>query len=297
MNSNFEKNVFVSIIIPVFNDADGVVRCLHGIAAQSYPIDRIEVIVVDNGSDPQLSLEQNFPFDLKVLRHIKPGSYAARNAGVGISRGNILVFTDADCVARMHWIENGLNSLLGHDKRLVVGGEVHMAVPESPTATALYQAIVGFRQQENIEQRHFSVTANLFCRRVDFDEVGPFNEDLLSGGDLEWCWRARANGIPTTYAPDAVVDTWPRSTLRSAMRQARRVSAGRLHLAKLESTAHLSPGSMSRRSALASTRWILRHPDLRPQERFQVLGVAILIRLSAALDSIRVRLGGLAERR
>lgn len=287
----------VSIVIPVFNDAAGVVDCLRSIAGQSYPPSSIEAIVVDNGSQPPLALDEQFPFNLKVLHHSKPGSYAARNAGVAASTGEVLAFTDADCVAQPHWIEHGLNALLGEDTRSVIGGEVRMATPDNPTATALYQSVVGFRQQENIERRCFSVTANLFCRRSDFDIVGPFNENLLSGGDLEWCWRARAHGIPTTYAPDAIVDTSPRTTLRGAMRQARRVAAGRLHLARLASTASLPPGSMPRHGALASARWILGHPDLRPLERIQVLGVAAFIRLSAALESLRVRLGGIAERR
>lgn len=297
MNPTVEAKALVSVIIPVFNDTAGVVRCLRSIATQSYPIKEIEAIVVDNGSDPPLVLDEHFPFELKVLRHAKPGSYAARNAGIRISKGEVLTFTDADCIAQSCWIEQGLNTLLGQDARLVVGGEVRMAMPENPTPTAIYQSIVGFRQRENIEQRGFSVTANLFCRRSDFDAVGPFNEDLLSGGDLEWCWRARAKGIPTTYAPDAIVDTSPRSTLRGAMLQARRVSAGRLHLARLECTPHPSTGQMPRRGVLASARWILRHPGLRPWKRLQVLGVAVLIRLSATVESVRVRLGGLAERR
>lgn len=286
----------VSVIIPVFNDAAGVAACLHGIETQTCPAEQIEVIVVDNGSEPPLIIEEQHPFELIVLRHTKPGSYAARNAAVSVARGEVLAFTDADCIPHRQWVEHGLAALASHG-RVIAGGEVRMLAPEPPTATALYQAVVGFRQKENIEQRLFSVTANLFCKRSDFDVVGPFNEDLLSGGDLEWCWRARAHGIPTTYAPDAIVDTSPRTTLRGAMRQARRVAAGRVHMARLASTSSPPSGSTPRQGALASTRWILRHPDLGPWERLQVLGVAALIRLSARLERLRVRFGGLAERR
>lgn len=296
--SAFEPHPRISVIIPVFNDAAGVARCLRGLAAQSYPAAQIEVIVVDNGSEPPLVVEERYPFALRILRHAKPGSYSARNAGVSVSRGEVLAFTDADCTPHAHWIERGLDALFNkQQERIVAGGEVRMVAPQNPTATALYQAVVGFRQRENIEQRLFSVTANLFCRRADFDVVGPFNEDLLSGGDREWGWRAREKGIPTVYVPDAVVDTPPRSTLLGAIRQARRVAAGRLHMAGLQSMIEPVAGAKPHRGALASAAWILGHPDLLMTQRLQVLFVAALIRLSATLETIRVRLGGHAERR
>lgn len=286
----------VSVIVPVFNDAAGVTACLHGIAAQTFPAEQIEVIVVDNGSEPPLTVEEQPPFELVVLRHTKPGSYAARNAAISVARGEVLAFTDADCIPHRQWVEHGVTALIDH-RRVVAGGDVRMLPAEPPTATALYQAMVGFRQKENIEQRLFSVTANLFCKRSDFDAVGPFNEDLLSGGDLEWCRRARHKGIPTVYVADAVVETSPRSTLAGAIRQARRVAAGRLHLERLQLGAVPASFTNPDRGALASAAWILRHSDLRTMRRLQILFVAVLIRLSATLERIRIGLGGHAERR
>jgi glycosyltransferase involved in cell wall biosynthesis len=297
MSSSTGTKPLVSIVIPVFNDAAGVALCLRGIAAQSCPTEQIEVIVVDNGSEPPLAVKEQYLFELRILRHAKPGSYAARNAGVAISRGETLAFTDADCTPHTHWIEHGLNALARGHGRIVAGGEVSMVARGNPTATALYQTMVGFRQKENIEQRLFSVTANLFCQRADFDVVGPFNEDLLSGGDREWCWRARKKGIPAVYVPDAVVETPPRSTLPGAIRQARRVAAGRLHLARLQSPIAPAAEITPHRGVWASAVWILRHPDLGIAQRLQVLCVAILIRLSATLESTRLRLGGHAERK
>src|SRR5690606_33525913 len=138
-----------------FNDAAGVVLCLRNIATQSYPTEQIEVIVVDNGSEPPLVVKERYPFELKILHHARPGSYAARNAGVAISRGETLAFTDADCMPHTHWIERGLDALVRGQGRIVAGGEVSMVAPGNPTATALYQTMVGFRQKENIEQRLF----------------------------------------------------------------------------------------------------------------------------------------------
>ena len=72
----------ISIIIPVFNQGDSLKRCLHALAAQTYPHSRFEVVVVDNGStSPVAEMVESFPF-ARCIREQKPGSYAARNASL-----------------------------------------------------------------------------------------------------------------------------------------------------------------------------------------------------------------------
>lgn len=297
MNTEGLNAPVVSIIIPVFNDGPGLRRCLRSIAKQSIALEDVEVIVIDNGSSPSITLEEQYGFQATLIRCTTPGSYAARNAGVRASTAPILAFTDADCTVEPSWALNGIASLRQHNEKVVVGGEVQFILPEEPTSTALYQTIVGFQQQENIERKGFSVTANLFCGRSVFEAAGPFDEHLLSGGDLEWCWRARKKGFLTIYAPDAIIHTHPRSTLRDAIRQARRVAGGRLRLADLGPASIPSDGLKPHRRMLASIWWILRHPNLRASERLRVLAIASLIRSSAIAERLRLRLGGGAERR
>ncbi|WP_449284032.1 glycosyltransferase [Luteimonas yanweni] len=289
--------IAVSIIIPVFQDSSGIHRCLRSLSRQTYPMGSLEVIVVDNGSVPAISVSDDYPFKIVLVRCLIAGSYAARNAGVLASSGEVLAFTDADCTAEPAWVLNGVASLKKRGGDVIIGGEVRLIAPAKQTATALYQTIVGFQQRENIERKLFSVTANLLCMRSVFDAAGPFAEGLLSGGDREWCWRAGAKGFRVIYAPDVIVDTPPRSTLRGAIRQARRVAAGRLLMTSPRS-ASIPRGQIEpHRSAFASIRWLLQHPALRASERLQVLAVACLIRASVAVEYLRLRLGGSPERR
>lgn len=72
----------VSAIIRVYNDAAGLLRYLAGLESQSYPADRIEVIVVDNGSNPPIKVATTQRFALRVQHCAKPGSYAVRKMGV-----------------------------------------------------------------------------------------------------------------------------------------------------------------------------------------------------------------------
>lgn len=292
-----ETRVTVSVIIPAYNDQKGVDRCLAGIALQDFPSDLLEVVVVDNGSSPPVVIEGEFPFEIQLIVCDKPGSYAARNAGVRLAKGDVLVFLDADCWPEPRWLSVGVERVVmgrGHE---IVGGEVALEKLELPPAVAHYQYITGFGQEFNIVEKEFSATANLFCPREAFELVGGFDERLLSGGDREWCWRAINGGLVIRYEGNAIVYTLPRVRLGSAVRQARRVVAGRKMLQRLGLSHRGSKGLAKQRSAWESVYWILTHPDLSRSDRWRVLFVAVIIRLAATAESIRLTLGGRAERR
>lgn len=289
--------LLVSVIIPVFNDASGIARTLKGLSQQSWSLGGIEVIVVDNGSEPPVALAAGYPFPVQVVRCDTPGSYAARNAGAAVAKGEVFAFTDADCIPCEHWLERGIAPLIEGGGRWAVGGEVLFTPIDSPTGVALYQMTTGFGQEGNIRDKGFSATANLFCTKAQFEKVGPFEERLLSGGDREWAWRASTHQIGMTYQPDAIVYTAPRSTLREAIRQARRVVAGRAGLRKL-GLAHIGDSAVTKqRSAWESVRWILANRDLNAWDRLRVLLMAILIRVAAGVESVRLALGATPERR
>lgn len=288
--------VRASVIIPAFNDQAGVNRCLQGLAAQTWPQDALEVVIVDNGSSPPLAIERDHPFTVRLIRCATPGSYAARNAGVKVAAGSVLAFLDADCWPDPDWLAQGIRSLGEGAGRAVVGGEVVISKPHEPTAVALYQWVMGFGQESNVREKRFSATANLFCTRAQFDAVGPFDERLLSGGDREWCWRAIAHAHEVCYAPDAIIRTAPRSSLRGAIRQARRVAAGRRGLRALELTHQGHAALAKQRSAWQSVKWILSNRQLGMWDRLRVLWVATLIRGAAAVERFRLALGARAER-
>lgn len=289
----------VTVIIPVFNDPDGIGRCLAALSRQTWPADRFDVIVVDNGSTPPLTVSGSFPFRLRSERCTTPGSYAARNAGLRIAAGDVLAFTDADCEPAPGWLECGVAALRADGGRSLVGGEVAVAPPVRRTGVGLYQHYTGFRQRENIEQRFFSVTANLFARREHFAVAGPFDESLMSGGDLEWCWRAARHGIAVRYAADALVTTPPRESWRAAIRQVRRVVGGRRDLS-VRPLAPVMGDAVRSRSPSSAARTLYRlllRPELSFVERMKVLSAAVVLKLVQFSESLRLSLGGGAERR
>lgn len=220
---------FCSIIVPVFNQWDlvsGLVACLE---KQSIGASGFELILVDNGSDwcPDESTDPGFA---KRVYCATPGSYAARNAGITQASGEVFAFTDADCLPDPDWLLEGMRCVYGTGEgRAIVAGAVVMTScdPTNPATYELYDLVMGIPQKRYV-QRGYGVTANLFVPRKVCERVGGFDEKRLSGGDAEFCRRARRNDTPVLYCGDAKVAHAARRTMDELVRKARRVKGGQI---------------------------------------------------------------------
>ena len=202
-----DSNPFVSVIVPVYNDPLRLETCLRALEEQTYPRDSYEVIVVDNGSDESIEHVVAGFSQAMASYESRPGSYAARNRGLSLSVGEILAFTDSDCIPAPDWIKKGVEILSKHPNHKVVGGRVEFLfeAPDLPTATELYDSMIHLDTKRYIEQEGFTATANLFTYRSIFDHIGYFDADLRSSGDREWGQRATSLGFRPIYADDVLV--------------------------------------------------------------------------------------------
>jgi glycosyltransferase involved in cell wall biosynthesis len=170
MHNSLKRNpsetlAFVSVLNPVYNDSDAHRCCLHSLREQTYPADRFEVIVVDNGStkdDPQAVLSE-FP-GYRFYIETKIGSYAARNKGISLAKGEVYAFIDSDCIASERWLEEGVRTLRHNPDCGLVGGQVEIFVKDTkhPTSVELYERVSGFRNKQYIEKLHACATCNMF---------------------------------------------------------------------------------------------------------------------------------------
>lgn len=199
----------VSVIIPVYNDPEHLRLCLQALAQQTYPQDRFEVIVVDNGSDTAADIKGTIRqfANAIALYEEKPGSYAARNKGLTVAKGEAIAFTDADCIPAPDWIARGIAHLQQVANCGFVGGEIEIfwRDRDRPSTVELYESILAFRQQDCIEKHHYSVTANLFTWKKVVEAVGVFDSQLKSNGDIDWGNRVYAMGYQQVYAEDVRV--------------------------------------------------------------------------------------------
>jgi len=249
----------VSVIVPVFNDPNGIRACVEALLAQSYPKESVEVIVVDNGStDSTADCVGAMGVNL-VRENDTRGSYAARNKGLGSARGTIIAFTDADCLPSPHWLAEGVRCLVNRPADLV-SGPIRFRLSEPPRGAELWDAVTNMQIEENIRRRQVSKTANLLVRRAVFDAIGPFPDRLRSGGDVIWTGRATAAGFHLAYHPPAVIEH-PARRLAALLNKQFRVGRGRAAMARedrsgtLDQLSRIALGLLPNR--LRSTRRIL----------------------------------------
>lgn len=219
-------NISVSVIVPVFEQWHLVPALLRCMVAQSYPQERFEVLLVDNGSQEMLPPEPLAP-NVEVLHCTVRGSYAARNHGVEHSRGDWLVFTDADCLPHRDWLCELGKALISEscDSRFFAGAVEVVGSRDKPTIYEVYDMVRGIPQAHYVN-RGYAATANLAVPRRMVDRLGGFNGNLYSGGDAEFCRRGKSAGFYIAYIPTAVVSHPARETWAAVATKARRVKGG-----------------------------------------------------------------------
>ncbi len=206
MNSNLDLSFqpFVTVIVPVYNDKQRIKLCIEALLKQTYPRDRYEVIVVDNGStDGTRAAIQQYPVTMLVEDQIQ-SSYAARNKGLAQARGDVIAFTDSDCIPTSQWMEEGLRAMHAEQADLV-GGRVRFLFSPRPTGAEIYDSLSHLKMADYIRDLKGAVTANLFVRRHVITKLGVFPSTMQSGGDMFWTRQATSNGYSLIYAPAAEV--------------------------------------------------------------------------------------------
>ena len=281
----------VSVIVPHYRDLAGLEICLAALARQT--VAPHEIVVADNNSpEGEAAVASVIAGRARLTLVTEPGAGPARNGGVAAATGSILAFTDSDCVPQPDWLARGLDALATCD---FVGGAMQVLVADEQhlTPAEAFERIFAFDNRNYVLAKGFTVTANLFCPRELFDDVGGFRTGVSE--DLEWCMRARGKGYRIGYAADAVVGhparrTWPEMTKKwarldsEAFALAREAPAGQ---AKWLLKSLALPFS-----ALAHTPRTLSDPALaRPRDRLNALAMLYRLRAWRTMDSLRLLAG------
>lgn len=179
----------ISIIIPAFNEEVHLRSCLSSLRDTDYPKEDIEIIVVDNGSSDRTRAVAR-DYGVKVLRNDTMNVSGLRNLGVSESSGEIIGFIDADCIVSKNWLEN--TSKYFDDCSIVAWGSPPV-IPEDPTWVQETWFII--RGKENkVQEVQWLESMNLFVRKVQFNNIGGFNESLVTCEDVDLCYRMKKSG-------------------------------------------------------------------------------------------------------
>ncbi|ELY51866.1 glycosyltransferase [Natronorubrum bangense] len=211
-----EDNIDVSVVIPVYNDTEGIRTTIHSLVAQSartYDLFPVDNDSTDGTGDVIAEIADGHPELVHPCEETAiQSSYAARNTGIEHASGDILLFFDADMWAPETWIEDMVTALESNDYDYL-GCNVEVVADDRPNFWERYEQSFSFPVETYLEDKHFAPTCALAVRREVFEEVGLFDERLESGGDKEFGQRVHRAGFEQGYAGDVTAyhparDSW-----------------------------------------------------------------------------------------
>ena len=216
-NAQKKVNVKVSVVVPVRNNQEMIAECIESLLNQDFHKDEFEIIIVDNNStDNTAEIIKRYP--VKYLFEGKTGRTKARNTAIKHASGDIICFTDSDCVAHKSWIRElaqGFNDAsIGGVGGKSLGHEVSNLTEKY--IELLYEEYnLSFRSSDPPQ----IMTGNAAYRARVLEEVGCFDESFETSEDYDLSARVFWSGYRLEYAPKAIVYHRHRSNLKKFFAQ------------------------------------------------------------------------------
>lgn len=238
----------ISIVIPTYDRLGLLQRTLRSLCRLTYPRERFEVIVVDDGSGDgtaEWMATQAWPFPLRCVRHeMNRFAAAARNTGIREARGEIIVLLDDDMEVEHDFLDVHMRCHQGGQEVAVVGNMLP-APDVAPSGLVRYLSTRGVHKLKQGQAMPFKYwcSGNASVRRSLLVEVGLFDEEIrhYGGEDLELAFRLHKRGtVQFCYADRAV--------------------SFHFHYRHVEDVCHL----MFQYGQTSLAHMISRHPDLAP---------------------------------
>src|SRR5271157_4928628 len=245
---------FITIVVPVRNEAAFILRTLEQLVSQDYPRNRFEILVVDGRSSDTTreivaSLAQAHE-NVILMDNPRRLSSAARNIGIRKARGSFIVVVDGHCeLGSRDYLRSGADCL-GRPQPLDVTAASLMqkAIAAARSSwlghhpdTFIYSAAERFVTAKSVAVAY---------RRSVFDQVGPFDESFDACEDVELNHRIDRAGLKCFFTPTIQVRYFPRSSLRGLFHQMARYGRGRVRLLRKHPET-FSPGGFIPAAGLA----------------------------------------------
>ena len=294
-----DSSLQVSIIVPTFRDWDRLLLCLSALTAQNFPKANYEILVANNDPSNPIPDQFNIPDNCRIFNVEKSGSYAARNAALSRAKGQIIGFTDSDCIPAGDWIANAVGFLELNSQYSRIAGKIELFYEGADlTSAELFEKVYAFKQDHVCEKLNSSVTGNMFAYKYVFEDVGNFDEDLYSGGDHEWSFRAQAKGYLIGYGADVIVKHPARSTMQQLIKKSKRVGGGKAFLTKSSKAAAALMLFKSIKPPLHELKYYLQRygGDLTVQEKMKVSMIKYFLTYIERLEAFKLTFGKIGER-
>ena len=234
----------ISIITPTYNRADELVHLYESLKKQTVDLKLFEFIISDDGSTDitQSMVEEwqfNSPFKIKFISQKNQGPGAARNHGLDIAEGELILFIDSDCEAHPDWIQTIYEEYL-NDSFDACGGPDGSKDDFTILQKAIDFAMTSFittggmrGHSEKMMAKFFPRTHNMGLKRSVYEKVGGFG-DLRHGQDIELSNRIRKSGARIKFLINAVVYHRRRTSIKQFFKQVFNWGVARINLGKID---------------------------------------------------------------
>ena len=200
-----EPALQVSVIIPTYNASDSLQECLKALKKQDFPRNQYEIIVIDDGStDSTPSITNNF--NVRYYYQENKGPAAARNKGVEMAGGNIILFTDADCIPDINWIKEMLSPFQSSE---IVGVKGAYRTAQRALWARFAQVEFNERYKLLLKSKYIDMvdTYSAGYRKDAFLSIGGFDTSFPAPNneDTDLSYRMSLKGYKMVFNPNAIV--------------------------------------------------------------------------------------------
>jgi glycosyltransferase involved in cell wall biosynthesis len=208
----------VSVVVPAYNAAATIDDCVRSLLELRYPPEKVELRVVDNGSnDGTVDALRRYGDRIVLMHESKRGPAAARNAGVAGASGEVVAFTDADCIVDPEWLDQLVVPL--QNSRVAVAGGTIRARRSGNEIERFGEEIHDHRQAIEDLRPPYAISMNWASRRELLRELGGFDERFLRAQDVDLSYRAIEASYELVFVGGAVIYHRNEDTLAGLFRE------------------------------------------------------------------------------
>jgi len=209
---------FVSIIVLNYNGKKYLTNCLDSLFKIDYPKEKFEVILVDNGSlDGSVDyVKHNYPWVRTVPLKVNYGFTGGNNRGVGLAKGEFVVFLNNDVSVESEWLIELVKVVINNPGAIVTSKSLFFDLPDLIDHDGTKATFIGRSFQINFSRKNDNLKsapkfvvqpygASMLIKKSIFDDLGRFDEVYFTSlEDTDLGLKAWLYGYKVIYVPTSI---------------------------------------------------------------------------------------------